>query len=432
MGNEFPDYLKAPIALHRLQKARDMAARAGWRSWESIARPEQLPPPGDWRLWLILAGRGFGKSRAVNEWAIAQAREYPKSRGALVAATAADARDVIVEGESGILNIAPPDFTPIYEPSKRRLTFPNGSMATTFSADEPKRLRGPQFHWAICDELAAWNYAEAFDMLLLGVRLGNDPRVAIATTPRPTPLIQRLLRDPTCAVTRGTTHDNAANLAPAFLDAILSRYEGTRLGRQEIDGEVLDDVPGALWQYGWIEANRVQQAPELARIVIAIDPAASVNADSDETGIVAAGAVAIDGMLHGYVLDDLSLHGSPDEWARQAVAAYHKHRADRLIGETNNGGDMVEHTIRTVNANVPFAQVRASRGKAARAAPIAALYEQGRVHHVGVLRALEDQMCRWIPGGDSPDRVDALVWALTDLLIDGGVGIAPVRIEVKW
>ena len=235
----------------------------GYRTWREIARPNQLPPPGDWRIWLILSGRGFGKSRAVNEWAIEQARLHPRSRGALVAATAGDARDVVVEGESGILNIAPPGFVPRYEPSKRRLTFPNGSMATTFSADEPNRLRGPQFHWAICDELAAWRFEATFDNLLMGLRLGRDPRLAISTTPRPIPLIRRLLNDPTCSITRGSTYENAANLAPAFLDAILSRYENTQLGRQEIDGQVLEVIDGALWRREWIEQHRVTHAPQL-------------------------------------------------------------------------------------------------------------------------------------------------------------------------
>ncbi len=432
---ELPDYLGERGYLFRLQKAREMAARLAGKDWRSIARPDQLPPDGDWRLWLILAGRGFGKSRAVNEWAIEQAQKYPKSRGALVAATAADARDVIVEGASGILNIAPPDFMPKYSPTRRRLEFPNGSIATHFSADEPNRLRGPQFHWAICDELAAWRFEAAFDNLLMGVRLGIDPRIAIATTPRPVPLIRRLLNDPTCVITRGTTHENAANLAPAFLDAILSRYAGTRLGRQEIEGEVVDEIQGALWRYEWIERARVIEPPELIRVVIAVDPAVTSGKASDETGIVAAGTAMINGELHGFILDDLTLKGSPDVWARQAVNGYHQHHADRVIAEVNNGGDMVEHTIRTVDANVPITQVRASRGKVARAEPIAALYEQGKVHHVGVngFATLEDQMCQWTPmSGGSPDRVDALVWALHELMFANTPISAPIRLKMDW
>jgi len=405
----------------------------GYKTWREIARPNQLPPPGDWRIWLILSGRGFGKSRAVNEWAIEQARLHPRSRGALVAATAADARDVVVEGESGILNIAPADFAPRYEPSKRRLTFPNGSMATTFSADEPNRLRGPQFHWAICDELAAWRFEATFDNLLMGLRLGRDPRLAIATMPRPIPLIRRLLNDPTCAITRGSTYENAANLAPAFLSAILQRYEGTQLGRQEIEGQVLEVIDGALWRREWIEQHRVTKAPELLRIVVAVDPAVTSTAASDETGIVVGGAAMVGDDVHAFILDDVSMKASPDTWANQAVAAYHKHQADRIIAEVNNGGDLVEHTIRTVDPHVPVSAVRASRGKAVRAEPVTALYEQGRVHHVGAFRGLEDQMCGWTPlSAESPDRVDALVWCVHDLLIDNPPVSAPVRIKVKW
>lgn len=430
---KLPPYLDERGYLYRLEKAREIAARTAGRDWRSTARADQLPPPGDWRIWLIMAGRGFGKSRAINEWAIEQARRYPKSRGALVAATAADARDVIVEGESGILNIAPPDFMPKYSPARRRLEFPNGSIATHFSADEPNRLRGPQFHWAICDELAAWRFEAAFDNLLLGVRLGIDPRIAIATTPRPVPLIRRLLDDPTCVITRGATYENADNLAPAFLDAILSRYAGTRLGRQEIEGEMVDDIAGTLWQYGWIERARLITAPELLRVVVAVDPAVTAHAGSDETGIVAVGVALIDGLPHGYILGDHSLKATPDEWARMAINAYHQHHADRVIAEVNNGGDLVAHTLRTVDVNVPITQVRASRGKAARAEPIAALYEQGRVHHVGVFAALEDQMCRWTPtGSTSPDRVDALVWALHDLLIENTPTGKPLRLKLDW
>lgn len=429
-----PPYLDHEAGKYRLHKAREMAARQGGHDWRSQARRDQLAPEGNWRIWLILAGRGFGKTRAINEWAIERARLFPKSRGALVAATAADAREVMVEGESGILNIAPPDFTPVYHPSRRRLEFPNGSIATHFSADEPNRLRGPQFHWAICDELAAWRFADAFDMLLMGVRLGDDPRIAVATTPRPTAIIKRLLIDETCAVTRGSTHENAANLAPAFLESIVSRYAGTRLGRQEIEGEVIEEVEGALWKPTWIEAARVRQAPvSMQRVIVAIDPAVTAGAAADETGIIAAGAALIGGVAHGYVLGDHSLKGTPDEWARAALAAYHQHKANRVVVEVNNGGDLVTHTLHTVDAHVPITSVRASRGKVARADPIAALYEQGRVHHVGAFAALEDQMTHWTgQRGASPDRMDALVWALHDLLIDNAPIGAPIRLKARW
>lgn len=396
--------------------------------WSGQARPNQLPPPGEWRTWLILAGRGFGKTRTTIEWANEQARTQPGSRGALIGATASDARDILVLGESGILAKAHPDFRPIYNPSKRLLTYPNGSMALIFSADEPDRLRGVQHHWGICDELASWRYPESWDMFLLGLRLGNDPRAVIATTPRPTKLIRSLLKDETCVVTRGNTYENRANLAPAFIDTIIRRYEGTRLGRQEIEGLILDTVEGALWQMESIDNARVKEAPELTRIVVAIDPAVTANEDSDETGIIVAGTARIDGTLHGFILDDLTLKGSPDEWARAAIRAYRNWRADRVIAETNNGGDMIEYTIRTVDQNIAFSQVRASRGKQTRAEPIAALYEQGRVHHVSVFPELEDQMCQWIPGDKSPDRVDAMVWALTELMLEDSnlnVGDAP-------
>ncbi len=349
---------------------------------------------------------------AITQWALAQAKAMPGSRGALVAPTAGDARDVLVEGVSGILTIAPPDFMPTFEPSRRRLTFPNGSRATLFSADEPNRLRGPQHHWAICDEIAAWQYPEAFDMLLLGLRLGANPRAAIATTPRPVAFIKRLLSDETVAVVRGSTYENRLNLAPAFFKGVARRYEGTRLGRQELLGEILDESAGALFKLSLIEASRVSEPPDLRRIVVAIDPAVTATRDSDEIGIVVAG---VDAGGHGYVLEDASLKASPDGWARAAVEAYRRWSADRIVAEVNNGGILVEETIRTVDANIPFASVWASRGKRARAEPVAALYEQGKIHHAGIFEDLERQMCEGT--AKSPDRVDALVWAITELML---------------
>jgi len=339
---------------------------------------------------------------------------------ALVAPTAADVRDVMVEGESGLLAIAPPWDRPEYEPSKRRLTWENGAIATTYSADEPERLRGPQHDFAWCDELAAWRYPEAWDMLMFGLRLGDDPRAVVTTTPRPTKLIKALVADPKVVVTRGSTYDNKFNLAPAFLDQIVRRYEGTRLGRQELDAEILEDVPGALWTHGLIDATRVNTVPSLTRIVVAIDPAVSTDEHADETGIVVAGK---DAAGHGYVLADLSGRYTPTEWAKAAIAAYRAHGADRVVAEVNNGGDLVEATLRVVDPAVSFAAVHAARGKVARAEPVAALYEQGRVHHLGALPRLEDQMCCFAhdfsreTAGYSPDRVDALVWALTELLV---------------
>jgi phage terminase large subunit-like protein len=414
----------------------DIGIHYDWSLW---ARPKQLPPQdalrsnsedasrsdSSWHIWLLLAGRGFGKTLAITQWALAQAKAMPGSRGALVAATERDARDVLVEGESGILNVAPPDFMPKFEPSKRRLTFPNGSTAALFSAEKPNRLRGPQHHWAICDELAAWTAPEAFDMLLLGLRLGDDPRVAVATTPRPVALIKRLLADSSVAVVRGSTYENRANLAPTFFAGVARRYEGTSLGRQELLGEVLDENAGALFKRHLIEAARVAEAPELKRIVVAIDPAVTSHEGSDETGIVVAGVAEIENMGHvteeAYVLDDLSLKASPHIWASEAVAAYQLWQADRIVAEVNNGGDLVEHTVRTVDANAPYRAVRASRGKNARAEPVAALYEQGKVHHVGVFATLEQQMCEG--AAKSPDRVDALVWALSALMLEGDTAV---------
>ena len=382
-------------------------------SWfETHARANQRPPAGDWIIWLILAGRGFGKTRTIVEWAHEQAKAMPGSFGSVVAATSADVRDVLVEGESGFLNALPVVWRPRFEPSKRRLTWPNGSRATLFSADEPDRLRGPQSHWAIADELAAWRYPDTWNMLMMGLRLGNLPRVAVATTPRPTKLIAGLVRDPTCHVTRGTTYDNRANLAPSFFQSIISRYEGTRLGRQELNAELLEDVEGALWTLAMIDTHRVTAAPAIRRMVVGVDPKASVEADS-ETGIIVAG-LGMDGQY--YIFDDASLNGTPEQWGRAVVDAYQRHKADRIVPEVNQGGDMVSSVLRAVDAHVAIRPVHASRGKVTRAEPVAALYEQGKVHHVGGFARLEDQMTQWVPGMASPDRMDALVWALTDLM----------------
>ncbi len=394
--------------------------------WAAQRRPNQTPPDGDWRTWLVLAGRGFGKTRTAAEWAREEVMAGRARRVALVAPTAADVRDVLVEGESGLLAVCERyGFRPLYEPSKRRLTFPNGAIATTYSADEPDRLRGPQHDLAVCDEVAAWRRPEAFDMLQFGLRLGSDPRQIVTTTPRPVPLLKRLLADPTTAVTRGSTYDNRGNLAPAFLAQIVARYEGTRLGRQELLGEILDDVPGALWTLATIDAHRVAEAPALdtlTRIVIGVDPAASAGEESAETGIVVVGR---DWRGDGYVLEDASLRGSPFEWGRAVVAAYDRWRADAIVAEANQGGAMVAATIQAIWDAAPVTLVHASRGKLTRAEPVSALYEQGRVHHVGAFPALEDQMTTYDGSGASPDRMDALVWGFTDVL----VGAAPAEID---
>jgi phage terminase large subunit-like protein len=401
-----------------------------WRLW---ARVDQWPPDGAWTTWLILGGRGAGKTRAGAEWVRMRAEgPTPLAAGqarriALVGETWADARDVMVEGESGLKAIAPAAFRPTFEPSRRRVVWPNGAVAMLFSAEDPDSLRGPQFDTAWADEIGKWRHGEAaFDMLQFGLRLGDDPRQVVTTTPRPVPLVRRLLADPNAVIARAATVANRANLAPAFLARVVDAYAGTRLGRQELDAELLEDNPDALWQRAAIEAARVRAAPDLRRVVVAVDPPVSTGAKADACGIVVCGLGA-DGC--GYVLADRSVQGaSPSGWAARAVDAYRAFAADRLVAEANQGGDLVEAMIRQVDAGVAYRAVRASRGKAARAEPVAALYERGLVRHAGAWPELEDQMCDFAPtknggglsGGGSPDRVDALVWALTELMLKGG------------
>ena len=347
------------------------------------------------------------------------------SRVALVAETAADARDVMVEGESGLLGIHPKATRPVYEPSKRRLTWPNGAVATLYNATEPDQLRGPQHDLAWCDELAKWRYAqETWDMLQFGLRLGDDPRQAITTTPRPIPLIKKLMADPRTVTTRGSTFDNIGNLAASFVTQIKAKYEGTRLGRQELEAEVLDDVPGALWTREMLDKTRrkrTDKLPDMQRVVVAIDPAGksqetAITEGTAETGIIVAG-LGVDG--RGYIIDDVSCSLSPHGWARRAISGYDMHKGDRIVVETNQGGDMVRQTVESVRPGVAISEVHASRGKVTRAEPIAALYEQGRISHVGTFPELEDQMVLFTPlgilGETTGDRTDALVWALTDL-----------------
>lgn len=404
---------KSRLPLPDLSDAECEALLYDWPTW---ARPNQLAPSGEWRTWLLLAGRGFGKTRTGAEWV--RSITDTVGRIALVGPTASDVRDVIVEGESGILACCPASNRPIYEPSKRRLTWPNGAIATTYSADEPDRLRGPQHGAAWCDELAAWRYPEAWDMLQMGLRLGRDPRCVVTTTPRPTAIVRALLADPTTATTRGSTYDNKANLPGAFMRQILARYEGTRLGRQELHAEVLTDTPGALWTLGLIDQHRVRSHPELRRVVVAVDPAASSGSDSDETGIIVAG-LGVDG--HGYILADGSKRDTPRGWAEQAIAYYHRYSADVIVAEANQGGEMVRHVLATVDSSAHVRMVHASRGKYTRAEPVSSLYERGMIHHVGSYAMLEDQMASWVPGqaAGSPDRMDAMVWAITELLVGG-------------
>lgn len=377
-------------------------------------------PRGDWRYWLLLAGRGFGKTRVGAENIVDLAVEHPGCRIAVVGPTLGDTRDVCFEGDSGILACLPDECRSGYNRSLLELTLPNETYIKGFGAEKPDRLRGPQHWFAWCDELASWAYADdVLDNLKFGLRLGPDPRVIITTTPRPKKIIRELVADPNTFVTRGTTYENRANVAPAFLDTILKKYEGTRVGRQELHAEILDEVPGALWQRSMIEKCRIRQPPELARIVVGIDPAVTSKEDSDETGIVVCGR---DYNNHGYVLADISQRSSPETWARNAIDAFKTWQADRIVAEVNKGGyELIQGILRVVNPLIPYHGVRATRGKATRAEPIASLYEQGRVHHVGPFDALEDQMCMFTPdnaAGNSPDRVDALVWAFTELFGD--------------
>jgi phage terminase large subunit-like protein len=379
--------------------------------WLATARHGQVPPTTPWDVWLILAGRGWGKTRTGAEEIAERARRAPHTRWAVVAATYADARDTCVEGESGLLHALGADVD-TWNRSLGELILTNGSRIKLFSADEPERLRGPQHHGAWCDELAAWRHPEAWDQLQFGLRLGRHPQTIVTTTPKPTPLVRQLIdrRGDGVAVTTGSTFDNAANLAPAALEELRRRYEGTRLGRQELYAELLLDTPGALWT---IEAfDRVDDFPDLQRLVIAVDPAVTSHEDSDESGIVAAGRAGD----QAWVLEDLSMRADPTTVARRVVDAYHDLAADRVVVEDNNGADWIPALIAAVDPAVRVEKVHASRGKLLRAQPVAGLYEQGRVHHVGQLRELEDQMCSWTPDDTkSPDRLDAVVWALTAL-----------------
>lgn len=386
--------------------------------WVLNARHAQYLPPGNWRQWLILAGRGFGKTRLSSETVRHWVKTYQYVN--IIGATADDARDVMVEGESGILAVCPKHERPIYKAHKRLLEWPNGAKSLIFSADQPDRLRGKQHMKLACDELAAWRYPEAYTQAMLGLRLGDNPQVIITTTPRPIKIIKELMKDPNTHVTRGSTYDNRNNLAPAFVEQIIQKYEGTRVGRQELYAEILDDNPNALWTRERIDELRVKTAPDnYKRIVVAIDPAVTNSEDACETGIIVAG---IDYSNEAYIIDDCTMQGTADQWASRAIVAYHKYGADRIIGEANNGGDLIEALIRSKDPSVSYRKVHASRGKTKRAEPVSALYEQGRVHHIGAFPKLEDQMCAWNPQlldseQDSPDRMDAMVWALSDLML---------------
>ncbi len=408
----------------------DDEAEAIVHDWAFWARPNQLEPTDrPWVNWLVLAGRGFGKTRVGSEQVRKWVKKFPIVN--LIGATAADVRDVMVEGigaGSAIMEVCRRDERPVYEKSNRRLVWPNGAISLLFSAEEPERLRGPQHMKVWCDELAAWKYAdEAWEQMEFGLRLGANPQVVVTTTPKPTKLIKDLVANRATVVTRGSTYDNKRNLARNFFDSIIRKYEGTRLGRQELNAELLDDRFGALWTLKAIDADRVRQCPPLlTRVVVGVDPAVTSGDDSAEWGIVVVGQgpspAGADWPPHYYVFDDLSAKLTPNDAAKIIVGASRAHKADRVIAEVNNGGDLVEAILRTVSMNFAYQAVHASRGKLTRAEPIAALYEQHRVHHVGAFGALEDQMCDYVPQvSKSPDRMDALVWALTELSNDGEV-----------
>jgi predicted phage terminase large subunit-like protein len=402
--------------------------------WPFWARPDQLPPPGDWRTWLLLAGRGAGKTRAAAEF-IREAVESGRHANIGVVGPTADAiRRDMVEGPSGLLAIAPPWHRPEYEPSVRRIKWPGGQIAYLLSAEEPDRMRGSNLDLAWADELGSWqNQQQAWDTLMMALRIpgpgGDAPRVVISTTPKPSALLKAIMLSPTTVVTRARTADNAANLDASTIAYLHDKYGGTRLGRQELDGELLEDAEGALWSRKLIEECRIRrsEAPDnLQRIVIAVDPPGGSSRSNAECGIIVAG---LGRDRHGYVLADISGHYSPEEWASRAVSAYIGHRADRIVAEANFGGQMVEATIRSVDANVPIRMVTASRGKQVRAEPVASWFEQHRVHLVGEFPQLEDQLTSWDPSesGPSPDRLDSMVWALTDLM----GGPPPMQIDPK-
>lgn len=399
------------------------------RDWSLWARPDQLEPEGQHRTWVVCAGRGAGKTRTGAEWVRMMAALFPGCHIALIAPTAADARDVMVRAlltpwQGGALA-----EVPVYEPSKRSVTWKNGSWCTTYSAEEPERLRGPQHHFGWADEVGAWQYADTWDQFQFGLRLGNNARAIVTTTPRPTDLVKMLLHrdNQSVVVTRASTFDNAANLDSHSIEEMRRKYDGTRLGRQELHAELLEDVEGALWTHGVIDKTRRSEVSTLRRIVVAVDPSGSAKRTADEAGIVVAGIGECSclGRIdnHAFVLEDLTGRYSPRDMGAKAIAAYHKYKASRLVAEDNFGGKIIEDLVQLIDPRVAYRAVHASRGKLVRAEPVAALYEQGRVHHVGLHKELEDEMCGYAPlvSHESPGRLDAMVWALTDLMLTNPV-----------
>ncbi|TDQ63831.1 phage terminase large subunit-like protein [Maritalea mobilis] len=399
----------------------DAEVQALYHDWRFWARPDQVAPDGNWLTWLMLGGRGAGKTRAGAEWVREKAlglNQKAASPIALVGEDIADARAVMIEGVSGLLAIHPTDQQPVFHKSRGELEWPNGAVAKLFSAHDPDALRGPQFAAAWADEYAKWpNPQICWDMLQFALRLGDAPQQMVTTTPRPIPALKKLMQDKNCVVTRASTSDNAANLAPNFFSTVTAHYAGTRLGRQELDGEVLEAAEGALWHHAQFDELRAASPAQFDRVVIAIDPPVTSHKHSDQCGIVVAGQVG----EVTYVLADLSFQPAPAlQWARKVIHAFDQFDADLVVAETNQGGDLVGLNLKQLVLNLPIKQVRAHRSKYARAEPVAMLYERGLVRHVGDLRHLEDEMCAFAPdqtGQGSPDRMDALVWAITELAL---------------
>lgn len=408
-----------------LNSLSDKEAEELLYDWKVWARPKQLPPLGDWLTWMVLTGRGWGKTRTAAEWVIEQAKKGAKHI-ALIGQTVPDVRDTMIKlGPSSILKISHPSFRPEYIPSLRTLAWSNGTIATTYSGDKPDQVRGPSHDIVWIDELAKFQYPQdIWDNLMFGLRESEDMRILITTTPRPIKTIKDIIAMSSTITVRGSTYENKDNLPKKYFEQVIAPYVGTRLGQQEIEGKILDDNPNALWTRKMIEDNRVNKHPNLIRVVIGVDPEASDTKTSAETGIIAAG---IDDKGHGYILGDDTIKGKPDKWGNAVVTSYYKYRGDRIIGEVNNGGDMIEYVIKTIDPNVSYKSVRATKGKYIRAEPVSALYEQGKIHHVGNFIDLEDQLCEWEQGRKSPDRLDAEVWAITELMLAG-----EGQVQVRW
>ncbi|HHL43577.1 MAG TPA: ATP-binding protein [Hellea balneolensis] len=402
-----------PVGMLALQHILD--------DWQFLARPDQLPPPTDWVIWLLLGGRGAGKTRAGAEWVRAQVKAGAE-RIALVGPSYQEVRAVMLEGESGLLNLGKMGERPKYISSRRRLEWPKGAVGEVFSAEDPDGLRGPQFECAWADEFCAWAYPDAtLSNLRLGLRLGDNPRLVMTTTPKPIAALTRLMEEPSLVVTRARTQDNKTNLSPIFMKTIVESYGGTRLGRQELDGEIMTDFPGALWSRDLFEQGRVKTKPNLSKIVIAIDPPVTSHQSSDACGIIVVGRSGSGAEAKAYVLQDATVQGArPDEWVNLAAKLYHVWGAHYVLAEINQGGDMIQTMFNTLQTDVAVRTVYATKSKAVRAEPVALLYERSRVHHVGHFPELEDELC--LLGVEnspktSPDRADALVWAVTDLLL---------------